>query len=480
MEMTPSSTFKMEASPQGQGPPSQRRLATEPKEKDLGLGGMTSDDPVPHHERKKKVVILGSGDMSLALCQALVRVGMRPVVGSRTPESARPCLRLPGVRVTSVQEALTEGEMVLVAIPAEHHEALPRQLLEGKIVVDVSNRPAESPRRAVSVAECLQGSLPESHVVKAFNTLSAFALQQGNVRGSREVPISSDSEWARGQVSELVRKLGFQPVDFGALIAARDIEEIPFSFFQDWRVAGFVAFLVFFLFYLLLFMRRQICPNIDNSGDWNWDRFQTFPLKNGMLAFALAGTVMLLLCYVPGTIAGYVQLYRGTKYSQFPSWLDRWLKARKQMGLLALLMGSLHGCMAIFTQMGEGMAEPALWSQQLFLALGIVLLGVLAVLGVTSLPSVSAGFTWKEFTFLQRYLGWLSVLLVTGHAFFKGYRKLLVPRFECVVLPSETQIIIVLCFLTILLKLPLLIPCVHSHLMKVRRGYERGPRGSPA
>ncbi|ROT73383.1 putative metalloreductase STEAP3 isoform X2, partial [Penaeus vannamei] len=340
--------------------------------------------------------------------------------------------------------------------------------------------PPDSPVGPRAWQSACRSAFRRAHVVKAFNTLSAFALQQGDVRGSKEIPISSDNARARRLVSELVRNMGLHPVDFGALRAAREIEEIPFSFFREWKVAGYVALLVFFLFYLLLFMRRQICPNLDSTDGWNWNRFQTFPLKNGMLAFALSGTVMLLLCYVPGTIAGYLQLYRGTKYSTFPSWLDRWLKSRKQMGLLALFMGSLHGCMAVFTQIDEGMAEPARWSQQLFIALGIVLLGVLGVLGVSSLPSVSAGLTWREFSFLQRYLGWASVLLVTGHAFFKGYTKLLVPRFECVVLASETQIIVFLCFLTVLLKVPLLIPCVHSRLMKVRRGYERMPNGSPA
>nr|XP_027217032.1 metalloreductase STEAP3-like [Penaeus vannamei] len=441
---------------------------------------VTSNDPFRDLERKEKVVILGSGDMCLGLSVALRRAGLQAVAGSRTPESARIRLRSTGLQVKSLTEALKEGEVVLVTIPAEHHDSLPRHLLAGKIVVDVSNRPPDSPVGPRAWQSACRSAFRRAHVVKAFNTLSAFALQQGDVRGSKEIPISSDNARARRLVSELVRNMGLHPVDFGALRAAREIEEIPFSFFREWKVAGYVALLVFFLFYLLLFMRRQICPNLDSTDGWNWNRFQTFPLKNGMLAFALSGTVMLLLCYVPGTIAGYLQLYRGTKYSTFPSWLDRWLKSRKQMGLLALFMGSLHGCMAVFTQIDEGMAEPARWSQQLFIALGIVLLGVLGVLGVSSLPSVSAGLTWREFSFLQRYLGWASVLLVTGHAFFKGYTKLLVPRFECVVLASETQIIVFLCFLTVLLKVPLLIPCVHSRLMKVRRGYERMPNGSPA
>ena len=41
-------------------------------------------------------------------------------------------------------------------------------------------------------------------------------------------------------------------------------------------------------------------------------------------------------------LAAYLQLMRGTKYSLFPSWLDTWLRMRKQLGLLMLLSASVH------------------------------------------------------------------------------------------------------------------------------------------
>lgn len=43
-----------------------------------------------------------------------------------------------------------------------------------------------------------------------------------------------------------------------------------------------------------------------------------------------------------GLIAAYIQLWRGTKYSRFPNWLDDWLKMRKQLGLLMLGMAAVH------------------------------------------------------------------------------------------------------------------------------------------
>lgn len=97
--------------------------------------------------------------------------------------------------------------------------------------------------------------------------------------------------------------------------------------------------------------------------------------------FPIVSLVMLSLCYLPGVIAAFIQLYRGTKYKsefkperrcslilrfsckmcinfwkcleltsaccrRFPNWLDRWMLCRKQMGLLALGFAFLH---AIYT-----------------------------------------------------------------------------------------------------------------------------------
>ena len=59
-------------------------------------------------------------------------------------------------------------------------------------------------------------------------------------------------------------------------------------------------------------------------------------------ALAHHAITMLSLCYIPGLLAAYLQLIRGTKYSRFPNWLDKWLRMRKQIGLLMLFSASLH------------------------------------------------------------------------------------------------------------------------------------------
>ena len=44
--------------------------------------------------------------------------------------------------------------------------------------------------------------------------------------------------------------------------------------------------------------------------------------------------------FTSGNFSAYIRLIWGTKYSQFSTWLDTWLKMRKQLGIL---FASIHG-----------------------------------------------------------------------------------------------------------------------------------------
>nr|XP_045602054.1 metalloreductase STEAP4-like [Procambarus clarkii] len=336
-----------------------------------------------------------------------------------------------------------------------------------------AHRSPDDPSDGPSMAEKLQELLPEAQVVKALNTMSAYVLQRGDLYAGRQVPVCGGTTPARTRVMALVRDMGLAPVDMGGLKNARALEDIPLSFFPEWKLAAIVTGIIFVVFWLLPLFRSQICPNLKSDTAWNWSYFNSLPLSDTQFALAFAGCLLLLLCYIPGMMAAYLQLWRGTKYSQFPDWLDAWLKARKQLGLLALLLGATHGCMAIFSKMSHQMHD--VWYESTYIAAGALLTAVMAVMGITSLPSVSAKLTWREFSVLQRYLGWASVVLVTLHLTTASFKHFLQP-FACAVLPSGSQIMVPLCFLTLLFKVPLLVPCVDSYLAKIRGGYERPDR----
>ncbi|KAG7154631.1 Metalloreductase STEAP4-like 2 [Homarus americanus] len=406
-------------------------------------------DSQVNKDRDRRVVLIGSGDMSRALVGNLVRAGYYPVIASRNPTRARSWVSSEEVKVRELKEGIGLGDLLVVAIPAHYHNSLPVHHLAGKIIVDISNRSPGKQTSEVSLAEQLQDIIPHSHVVKAFNTMSAYVLQRSDLQGGRQVPVCGNSSEARAKVMTLVRDMGLTPVDMGGLKNARTLEELPLSFFPEWKVPVIVAAIVLSLFWVLMLFRIQICPNLDSGSAWNWQPFQTLLLNNTQFSLAFTACFLLLTCYFPGLIAAYLQLWRGTKYSSFPAWLDVWLRARKQLGLLALLLGATH--------------------------VSAILLAAMSILGISSLPSVSDRLTWREFSGLQRYLGWFSVVVVTMHLTLVNITSLLSPL-QCFFLPGGAQIMIPLCFLTLLLKLPLILPCVDSHLTKIRGGYERSGR----
>ncbi|XP_053654580.2 metalloreductase STEAP4 isoform X7 [Cherax quadricarinatus] len=311
----------------------------------------------------RRVILVGSGDMTRALAPSLLRAHYRPVVATRKPNRARTWMSQE-VEVCTLEEGLAQGDLVVVAIPAIHHHTLPKHLFTNKIIVDISNRyPGETQK--VSLAEALQEMLPEAQVVKAFNTLSAYVLEREELYCGREVPVCGGTTFARARVMALVRDMGMVPVDKGGLKNARTLEEIPFQFFPEWKVAFIVTGIIFAFFWTIKFFRSQICYNLQKDGDWDWGVFEKLPLSNTQNALAFTGCLLLLLCYIPGMIAAYLQLWRGTKYSRFPGWLDTWLKSRKQLGLLSLLTGCTHGCLAIFLNINWHQAIS--WTQSIYI-----------------------------------------------------------------------------------------------------------------
>ena len=74
----------------------------------------------------------------------------------------------------------------------------------------------------------------------------------------------------------------------------------------------------------------------------SWKNWESIPIEQLNTILAVHALNLLALCYLPGCIAGWIQIGRGTKYSRFPNWLDQWLKMRKQLGLFMLLSASIH------------------------------------------------------------------------------------------------------------------------------------------
>ncbi|EQM53580.1 diguanylate cyclase [Lactiplantibacillus plantarum EGD-AQ4] len=140
---------------------------------------------------------------------------------------------------SSKDQATTFGDLIVMAVPYPALAALAKQYateLKGKIVIDITNPlnfdtwdslvvPADS-----SAAQELQGQLPDSKVLKAFNTTFAATLQSGQVNGKEPttVLVAGDDDDAKHQLAQALTGSPLQVKDAGKLKRARELEAVGF------------------------------------------------------------------------------------------------------------------------------------------------------------------------------------------------------------------------------------------------------------
>ena len=176
------------------------------------------------------IAIIGTGNVGKALGSSLVRAGHKVTFAATTPEhAAEAASALRARAASSNSEAVEAADLVILAVPATALEAVAGDIgavAAGKVVVDVSNRPTPDPAGpATSLAEELQARLPDSTVVKAFNTAFASRQAEPNLSGvAADGFVAADDAAAKQTVLDVVESIGFRPVDAGSLAAARTLE----------------------------------------------------------------------------------------------------------------------------------------------------------------------------------------------------------------------------------------------------------------
>lgn len=143
------------------------------------------------NSKQETVCIFGTGDFGRSLGLRLLQAGYEVVYGSRNPNNS--ALLPKGAKVMSYEEAPLRANVIFVAVHRENYDFLPslRPVLEGKVLVDVSNN-LKKHEYTESNAEYLSMLVPVVHVVKAFNTISAWSLQSGGLDANRQVKLKRD------------------------------------------------------------------------------------------------------------------------------------------------------------------------------------------------------------------------------------------------------------------------------------------------
>ncbi|KAM5203473.1 metalloreductase STEAP4 isoform 2-T2 [Hipposideros larvatus] len=444
-------------------------------------------------EEQETVCIFGTGDFGRSLGLKMLQCGYSVVFGSRNPQMSN--LLPSGTKALSYSEAAQKSDIIILAIHREHYDFLTEltEVLSEKILVDISNN-LKINQYPESNAEYLAQLVPKARVVKAFNTISAWALQSGALDASRQVFVCGNDSKAKQRVMDIVRTLGLTPLDQGSLMAANEIENYPLQLFPMWRFPFYlsVVLCIFFFFYCVI--REIVYPYVYEKKDTTFRMVISIPNR----VFPILALILLALVYLPGVIAAILQLYRGTKYRRFPNWLDHWMLCRKQLGLIALgfaflhvlytlvipiryyvrwRLGNLTATQAI-AKKGNPFSTSNAWMSDSYVALGILGFFLFVLLGITSLPSVSNMVNWREFRFVQSKLGYLTLILCTAHTLVYGGKRFLSPYILRWYLPSAYVIALIIPCTVLVIKFILILPCIDNTLTRIRQGWERNSKFS--
>jgi len=181
------------------------------------------------------IAIIGVGNVGKALAGTCVRAGHSVVLSATNPDDARAVAQRVGGRASESNAAAIESaEAALLAVPYAAVSGILQDVggvIEGKIVIDVTNRMNPQDPGAIvdgtSNAEAIQALVPHAHVVKAFNTVLAARQADPVVDGIQlDGFVAGDGAAAKAAVIDLVRSLGFRPIDVGPLSMARALEAL--------------------------------------------------------------------------------------------------------------------------------------------------------------------------------------------------------------------------------------------------------------
>jgi 8-hydroxy-5-deazaflavin:NADPH oxidoreductase len=214
-----------------------------------------------------KIAMIGGGGVGQTIAAKLIANGHDVRLGIRNPSKeelakermmAKPLvewIKETDGKVVSFAEAAKHGEIIFSATSgATAIEALKlagAENLKGKILIDVSNPldfskgmpPALLPQydHYTSLGEETQKAFPDTHVVKAFNTVSAAAMVDASfVPGDHDLFIAGNSVEAKKTVEAFARKeFGWKSfVDLGDIVGARATEHLLPLWVRLWMIGG--------------------------------------------------------------------------------------------------------------------------------------------------------------------------------------------------------------------------------------------------
>lgn len=188
-----------------------------------------------------QIGILGSGDVAKSLGTGFAKLGHEVKLGSRDPQKLKPWVEAAGKKASagSYEDTARFADIALVATLWSGTESALKlagapATLAGKVVIDVTNPlsfETGKPRLALghtdSGGEQMQRWLPQSKVVKAFNTVGhAHMVNPQFPGGPPDMFLCGEDASAKQVVAGICKNFGWGVVDVGGIEGARLLEPL--------------------------------------------------------------------------------------------------------------------------------------------------------------------------------------------------------------------------------------------------------------
>ena len=183
-------------------------------------------------ERVMSIGMVGAGAQGGTLAKQLAKAGHEVRVANRRgPQSLKEFAKQTGTRASTVEDAATNAELILIEIPFKDIPSLPKPLFkdlpDAVTIVDVSNYypsfrdgPIPEVEAGLVESEWVEKQIGRP-VVKAFNSITFDSLEHlGKPVGSSDriaLPLAGDRVEDKKKVAKLIDDLGFDALDIGPL-----------------------------------------------------------------------------------------------------------------------------------------------------------------------------------------------------------------------------------------------------------------------